>query len=89
MVENTGHVPSEAEEIPESEELCDIEHDWRVFWEGDGVVGYQCNRCGKPRPVPEIASDLLRYREALVKIASCESRIAGDVVDIAKKALNG
>lgn len=36
----------------------------------------------------ELTSRCERFREALDKIASCESKFPGDVVDIARKALS-
>ena len=37
--------------------------------------------------IVEMEDKLKRYREALERIASCESKFPGDVVDIAKNAL--
>src|SRR5690606_10565656 len=42
---------------------------------------------GDPGPLTPITHTVERLREALTKIASCESHAPGDIVDIARQAL--
>jgi hypothetical protein len=89
------HISQRADEVDRLSHLHDLDHSLADQWQAknerlERETPYridEAERRGYRKAEIALGQENAKLREALTKIASCEPRVPGDVVDIARRAL--